>query len=178
MTLIPQALRTAWNVSGFFSERVMNRENNNTSVTLIEVDQSGKIEQFDVNTVVALSNHHKYSVLLPKPVKQAVYYENKLKISDLKYKLFAITAFYCIKDFIDYDTPIAICREYAGNERLIKEVILGLLKGASINIPHTNINFGILTKKSPAHKLAISVFRKKIKPDITLTRKHVESLLR
>lgn len=156
----------------------MNTENMKHFMSCIEVDQSGKVEQFDVNTIVALSNHHKYSVLLPKSVKQAIYYENKLRISDLKYKLFAITTFYCIKDFIDDDNLIVICKEYTGNERLIKEAILGLLNRSSINVSHNSINFGILTKSSPAHELAISVFRKQTEPDLVLTRKHIENLLR
>jgi hypothetical protein len=156
----------------------MNTENNNVFVTFAEVDQSGKIEQFDVNTVVALSNHHKYAVLLPKAIKQELYYENKTRINDLKYKLFAITTFYCIKKFIDDNTPIAICQEYTGKELLIKSEIVQLLRGYCIDINPKLIVFGIITKASPAHELALSVFRKTRKPDVVLSKNAVEKLLR
>ena len=48
-------------------------------MSYIEVDQSGKVEQLRLDTVVALSNDENFSVLLPKKLKREVYMENKGK---------------------------------------------------------------------------------------------------
>ncbi len=48
----------------------------------IEVDQSGKIEQTDMDTIITFSNRHQYAVLLPKEVKRKLGY--KMTTEDAK----------------------------------------------------------------------------------------------
>lgn len=91
-----------------------------------EVDQSGKIEQFNMDTVVALSYGKNFSVLLPKRVKQEIFMKNKCKFDKLKYKLFVTALFYCMKEIISDETKVVICKEYEGNEQFLKSELVNL----------------------------------------------------
>jgi hypothetical protein len=147
-------------------------------MSYIEVDQSGKVEQLRLDTVVALSNDKKYSVLLPKSVKSNLFIEYKGKIKNLKYRLFSILLFYGLVEFIGDDLKTVICREYTGKDMMLKSELFRLLRSKSIHIDPKTVSFNIITKNSPAHELAISVLRKQNKPDLILSKKHVENLLK
>lgn len=147
-------------------------------MSYIEVDQSGKVEQFNMDTVVALSNDRKYAVLIPKKVKQEIFMSHKTQCDNLKYKMFSTALYYCIKNFIDENRLTLICTEYERKESIIKAFLVDLLKENNLYANYKLIRFGILTKKSPAHKLAISVFRKTKEPDIALSANHICPLLK
>ena len=146
-------------------------------MSYIEVDQSGKIEQLNLDTVVAASNSRKYSILIPKNVKKQIFIENRSKIMSLKYKLFAIALFYCVKDIINSNSKIVICLEYTGKDELIKSELLKLLRLTQIKIKPKRIQFDIITRKSSAHELAIATFRRIKLPDKLISLQDVTKLL-
>ena len=64
----------------------------------IEIDQSGKIEQLNKDTAIAFSNKTQYSVLIQKDVKQKLFKIYKGKVKELRYRLFCIGVYFCLKD--------------------------------------------------------------------------------
>lgn len=144
----------------------------------IEVDQSGKIEQLNKNSVIALSNVTQYSILIPKEVKQEAYRLYKGKVKNLRYRLFCIGVYFCLRNYIREKVLISICCEYKGMENLIKSFLLDYLRKDNPNIDSKIIRFGKIGKNSNAHVVAIDVYRGNRKPNEILSLKEVEKCLR
>ena len=144
----------------------------------IEVDQSGKIEQLDMNTVIAFSNKNQYSVLISKEVKQQVYKLYKGKVKDLRYRLFCIGVYYCLKDYIKEKELITICFEYQGKENLIKSFLLDYLRKEHAVIDPRIIRFGKIGRQSNAYAVAIDVYRGNRRPNRILTLQEIERWLK
>lgn len=144
----------------------------------VEVDQSGKIEQLNKDSVIAFSNKNQYSILIPKLVKQEAYKLYKGKAKNLRYKLFCIGIYYCLKDYIKEKELITICCEYQGKENLIKSLLLDYLRKDYAQIDPKIMRFGIIGKKSNAHAVAIDVFRGNRRPNKILSLKEVERWLK
>lgn len=143
-----------------------------------EVDQSGKIEQLNLDTVVALSNDRQFSVMIPKKVKKDLFVKYKGRLPGLKYKLFSIALFECLKDLINLESKIVICKEYTGHELLLKAQIAQLLDAAGLIVGKKAIRFSEIGKRSPAHTLALSVLRKDQKADRILDISSIEEKLK
>lgn len=137
----------------------------------IEVDQSGKIEQFGKDTVIAFSNGNHDSVILPRKVKQEVFVEKKAKIRNLVLKMFSICLFYLLDGHIENKESVMICKEYFGWEFFIKRELLELLKERSFD--KGIIRFGIIGKKSDAHRVALLTGRKAIEPGRRLRKEEI-----
>jgi len=175
----------------------------------IEIDQSGKIEQLNKDSVIAFSNKNQYSVLIPKSVKQEAYNLYKGKIKELRYRLFCIAIYYCLRDYthgqnlLSNSCPfviskrhylllkflclllhikgkelITICCEYKGKENLIKSLLLSYLRKDSLEIDSRVIRFGVISKKSNAHAVAIDAFRGNRRPNKILSLNEVEKCLK
>ena len=144
----------------------------------IEVDQSGKIEQLDKDSIIAFSNKNQYSVLIPKELKRELYVLYKGKVKDLRYRLFCIGVYYCLKDYIKEKELVTICCEYTGQENLIKSFLLDYLRKSYQSADPKIIRFGEIGKQSNAHSAAIDVFRGNRKPNKILSLKDIEKCLR
>jgi len=144
----------------------------------IEVDQSGKIEQLDKNTIIAFSNKNQYSVSITKEIKKEVYKLYKLNVKDLRYRLFCIGVYYCLKDYMKEKELITICCEYQGKENLIKSFLLDYLRRDYAKIEPKIIRFGRIGKQSNAHAVAIDVFRGNRRPNKILSLKDIEKCLK
>ncbi len=143
----------------------------------VEIDQSGKIEHSNRLTVIAYANNGKSkSLLISGPEKQLLLtlarqldWPQKTFI----FKIFAALIFVLIKD--DLLTSVTIDHEYPGHEGTIKNVLLSLFEKAHTKPPV--IRFGHIGKVSPAHVVAIDVFRRTRKADYIVTAKEVLQLL-
>jgi len=144
----------------------------------IEVDQSGKIEQLNKNTVIAFSNKNQYSVLIPKEIKQEVYRLYKGNVKELRYRIFCIGVYYCLKDYIKEKELITICFEYWGKENLIRSFLLDYFRKDSALLDSKIIRFGKIGKQSNAHAVAIDVHRGNRKSNKTLTLGEIEKWLK
>ena len=144
----------------------------------IEVDQSGKIEQLNMNSVIAFSNKNQYSVLISKEVKREVYKIYKGKVKELRYRLFCVGVYFCLKEYIREKELITICCEYAGKENLIKSFLLGYLRKDYPAVDPKIIRFGMIGKKSNAHAVAIDVYRGNRRPNKILSLSEVEKWLK
>jgi hypothetical protein len=70
---------------------------------------------------------------------------------------------------------VIIDREYSGYEAIIKGMTIQLLKKNRKNVPE--IQFDCIGKSSPAHKVALDVFRGDKEADLIVTAKDVLRLL-
>lgn len=144
----------------------------------IEIDQSGKIEQLNKDSIIAFSNRNQYSVLIPKKVKQEIFKLYKGKIKELRYRLFSIGIYYCLKDYIREKELIIVCCEYQGKENLIKSFLLEYLRKDYPTVDTKIIRFGKIGKSSNAHAVAIDVFRSNRRPNRILSLNEVEKCLK
>lgn len=141
----------------------------------ILIDQSNKIEYTKKDTVLAFSNGKQKSLLIKAKDKRAI---QKIFRADGKpyifvYKTFAILIFLLIKDNLNKIQQIAIDKEYAGKESVIKNFLLNCLRKYGNNLPAENISFVLVGKKHGCHKLAIDVLRGNSKPDMIVSKKEV-----
>lgn len=143
----------------------------------VEVDQSGKVEQLNCDTVLAFSNSEQYTVLLPKSLKRRIFLYYRSHTKQLRYKFFTICLYYCLKDYLRHLTLIMIDCEYQGKEQLIKSILLGFVRRSWKEFDGKLIRFGLIGKKSNAHTVAIDVFRGNRKPNRILLQADVELLL-
>jgi len=144
----------------------------------IEIDQSGKIEQLNYDTIIAFSNDHQYSVLIKKSIKREIFVKYKSKVKNLRYKRFCLGIYYCVKNYLNNYNSMTIDFEYKGKENLIKSLLLDYIRLEFSGFNSKLIRFGSITKNSNAHAVAIDVFRGNRKPNFTLFLNEVEKWLK
>lgn len=137
----------------------------------IQIDQSGKVEQTDKDTVIALSNdeNNQSKTLLIKAKDkrklQEIFRENKIgKL--FVYRVFAGLVFLLIKD-ISKTSQVVIDVEYHGKENLIREVLMEFYSRAKILPP--DIVFRRIGNTPRVHYAAYNVFIGKLKPDVIVS---------
>ncbi|MDO8755553.1 MAG: hypothetical protein Q7J80_16780 [Anaerolineales bacterium] len=140
----------------------------------MEVDQSGKIGDTQVPTVLAFSNGKRYSVLIPATVKrkciQWLRSKGKVKLETRVYiKLFSVGVYLLLRKQIKTLEQVIIDIEYPGHEVKIKEHLLNLFQRTNIRIHPSKLQFNLVGKKSNAHDTAIKTFRGIIKPNQVIT---------
>ncbi len=136
---------------------------------LVEVDQSGKVEDTAKDTVLVFANGASYSVLIPATVKRAVYREltnRGLREKEITIQFFSIGLYFLLRERIADLRQITIDTEYTGKNALIKERLVSYLLRGRYPIEPAQISFGHIGKRSPAHVLGISVLRKVHKADL------------
>jgi len=129
----------------------------------IEIDQSGKVEDTKVPTVLALSNNFQFSIFISAITKRTLLRRHRAKIPPKTFylKLFVVCLFLLLKNCLKRVDLIVIDREYFGKEKLIKEHLLNLFKQKKIFLNPEKVGFRRISKKSPAHKKALNDFRQK-----------------
>lgn len=132
----------------------------------IEVDQSGKIEQTEVNTVLAFSNAVSYAILIPAEVKRiCLGILRAQRVKRIYLEIFAAGIFLLIKEHLNKMESITIDEEYTGQDRHIKRMLFQHIRKVRPDFPKENINFAGIGKESRAHKKAIRVYRGNSQPD-------------
>lgn len=143
----------------------------------IEVDMSGKIEQTDMDTVVAFSNNHQYTVLLPKELKRRLIGKYR-KERQIILKLFVICVYYTLRDYLHQIELIIIDNEYEGKQNYVKSLLLDFIRKKYRDFDKSLIKIAHITKKSKAHEVAANIKRGFAKPQKTLSEKDIEKLIR
>ena len=137
----------------------------------IEIDQSGKIENTNVPTIIAFSNHAAKTILINASDKrhlQQLFREvGRPKL--FSYKLFAILIFILLKDHLSELQHIIIDTEYPGWDHLIKDFLLREIRRFRPHFDAKSISFMQIGKKSNAHLLSYSVHKKRQLPTIVVT---------
>src|SRR5258705_9399155 len=130
-----------------------------------QIDQSGKVEQTSLDTIIALTNGKHYCIVLPRKVKRLL--QNEFRIRG-KPRMFVYDTFCALLVIVLLElkptAKVYIDKEYIGNEDVIKARILEFMsKIDSLYLP--DLDFTLVGKLSPAHLLAAKVGTKKVKPD-------------
>lgn len=125
----------------------------------IEIDQSGKIEDTNKNTVVAFSNSRFKSVLIGAKEKREVQklFRRIGRSRMFVYRSFAILIFLLIRRHLKEIQKITIDEEYPGKESLIKNLLFQEIRAVNADFDKKNIVFRRIGKKSRAHFVAYGV---------------------
>jgi len=137
----------------------------------VEVDQSGKIGQTNVDTVLAFSNGRSYSILIPRKVKQACLHELRRRnfSPQAAYtRFFAVALYLLLRNHIHRIDLSVIDEEYPGKSETIREHLVNYFRRRGVHIEGTRIGFRHIGKRSGAHHLALAVFRGKRQPDMVV----------
>ncbi|OGK38258.1 hypothetical protein A3F32_02955 [Candidatus Roizmanbacteria bacterium RIFCSPHIGHO2_12_FULL_42_10] len=142
-----------------------------------QIDQSGKIEQTNINTVISCTNEKHASIMLKKAVKRQI--QKVFRAAHME-KLFPYLTFSAlIAMLIKHIAPrhkIITDREYTGHEEQIKERITVYCELLGMkNIPP--IEFGHVGKTSKTHQFGYKVAIGKEKPTIITNAIEVLKLL-
>ncbi|OGM70141.1 hypothetical protein A2975_03640 [Candidatus Woesebacteria bacterium RIFCSPLOWO2_01_FULL_44_14] len=126
----------------------------------VEVDQSGRIEETNRDTIIALANKDfGVSLRIPAETKRQL---QKIFRKQGRPKFFAIRVFSVAVAILLQKSKlkpqlVIIDIEYPGHNQTIKSIIGEVLKD-TIDIEFRNIG-----KQSPAHKVAYLTYKKKLK---------------
>ena len=122
-----------------------------------QIDQSGKIEQTNIDTVIAFTNSETGSVTLPAKEKRRL--QELFRTTGMPRLFidvtFAIMVFLLIKKHIEKHT-FTIDREYPNHEKTIEKMINKLSNNQE------NIIWRLLGKSSKAHDIAYKTFIGKV----------------
>lgn len=139
-----------------------------------EVDQSGRIEETNRHTVIAIANKtFSYTVRIDSKIKRSIQRKFQ-KIG--KPKMFGVYGFasgviILVKNSKIKDSVIIIDIEYDGYNKILKEIFVKYLD-KNLEFRFTNIG-----KKSPAHHSAYSTFKKKNKANYIIKIKELEKIM-
>lgn len=135
----------------------------------IEIDQSGKIEQTSYDTVIALTNDIKFTVVFKKKDKRIV--ERKFKKTKL-HRLYIQIVFSTLLSIIikksKVKKSVLIDTEYPGYDNFIKKFIENKLGPKC-----PTIKFGFVGKESKSDVLASKVTHKKIRPNYVVSAEEI-----
>jgi len=136
-----------------------------------QVDQSNKIEDGG-DTALALTNDKEYTICIPGREKRAAIKAMRRHFERLSRKLIHIRLFTAALYYLIRELPprelVIIDTEYVGHESNIKAMLLHWLRQDRPDIPPDEITFGMVGKKSAAHKKALAVYRGNARADKTL----------
>ncbi len=148
---------------------------------IIEIDQSGKVEQTAKDTVIAFTDKKKFkrSIKIARREKRKLqkFFRQLGKPRFYTHKVFAVLVFLLLKSYASKLDQIIIDPEYPGYENLLRNLIGELLETTNRNFERNRIVFKRIGKRSPAHKVANCVFRKEEKPTITVTAKDLLKII-
>lgn len=127
----------------------------------VEIDQSGKIEDTRVDTILAFSDGISGSILIPAKIKRKCVEfvrDDRHKTKTLYLRIFCAGLFLLLKDYLSYLDQIIVDVEYLGREHDIKALLLRLIWEPYPNFDPDKIQFSLVGKDSPAHIKAYSIF--------------------
>ena len=130
---------------------------------VVEIDQSGKLEQLNTGTAIAYANGKSGAIWLTAKTKRSatkLLRKTLIPTRDLGAILFAILIFIMVEK-LPRDIVLKIDEEYTGKEKVIAETLEKLLVRKSAKSWVGKIRFGQIGKHSPAHKLAWNIHRQK-----------------
>lgn len=137
----------------------------------VEVDQSGKIGDTKVPTVLAFSDGESYAILIPATVKRKCLQELRRRGkagTSLYLHLFTAGLYLLLKDHIQNLNLIVMDIEYPGHEVKIEEQLLNQLRREKAAVTGVKFDFLHIGKKSRAHEKALAVFNGDSRPNRTI----------
>lgn len=135
-----------------------------------QVDQSGRIEETNKNTVITCANKNfSQTVLIPAKVKRQLLevFRRKGKPKLFMYRTFAAGVFFSAKKFLKKETILEIDSEYPGHEILIQDIIWEFCE--KNQLPRPRVWYKNIGREAIAHKKAYYAYKKKRGFDKVLT---------
>ena len=139
-----------------------------------EVDQSGKIEDTEVDTILALANGLSWTIRIPASVKRAglAFLRQRHVSRKTRYlRMLAGGLYLLLCDYLDQLSFITIDVEFAGRENDLRGMLLVLLWRKLPPFSKERVIFHRVGKKSPAHHLALMTYQGKKPAGKTITEK-------
>lgn len=146
-----------------------------TKPAKFQIDQSGKIEQTNKDTVIAFSNSSKASIILKAKGKRELQdiYRNAGKPKVFSIQVFSALTYLLLEKAKIQRRMIYLDKEYPGYEDTIKSYLVQLInKRGKIKINTDNIRFELIGKSSNAHLYGYKQW-KKGKADFKVTKDHI-----
>lgn len=128
-----------------------------------QIDQSGKIEQTNKNTVISLSNSTHFTILLQAREKRELQdiYRKAGKPKIFSIQVFAALTYLLLEKARIKNGLIYIDKEYLGHESIIKSYITQLInKRGKVMLDPENIRFILVGKTSNAHLIGYRAWKK------------------
>ena len=147
----------------------------------IEVDQSGKIGDTAVPTVLALSNDMSSTLWISAAAKRECVRQlrQRGKGPALFYmELFAAALFLLLRSHLNRLDLVVIDVEYPGHEATIRGLLLNRIWRIRPDFPKETNTFGHIGKKSRAHAKALAVYRRREPPDLRVSARALLALLK
>lgn len=144
---------------------------------VVFIDQSGKIEETQRDTIIAFSDSKTKAVRIQRRTKRKLQllFRQIGKPRLFVLRVFCAAIFLLLKEDILKITSIVIDREYPGHEDLIRSILREFLKQSSVKqMPH--IRFALLGKNHRVHIKAYSVFKKEKRENLILTLDELKKL--
>lgn len=140
-----------------------------------EVDQSGKVEQTNLDTILVLTNDKCFSVVLRKKDKRIVYewFKTKKIGKRFQYEIFSLLIAVLLRISKPKNT-VHVDTEYQGYENVILERVSYFLK--SLNAPNYHIKFCYVGKSSKSHLFASKIVSKKKKPTKIISLREIKKI--
>ena len=146
---------------------------------IIEIDQSGKVEETAKNTVVAFADNSEKiiyrSILLPKREKRKLqqFFRDVGIPRRYNCQVFSALIFLLIRPYLQRLDRIIIDIEYPGQNELIRNLILEKVRPVYSEFDPRIIVFQQVGKGSLAHDRAYYTYKRKYKPDLKVGNKEV-----
>jgi hypothetical protein len=147
---------------------------------IIDIDQSGKIEDTGVDTVIGAANSSwQKSLRLPAREKRKLQqiFREAGKSGTFPYRIFAALIFLTLEDNLDQISEIIIDEEYTGKNEIIKLFLIRFIRSVQPHIALPHITFRQIGRQSPAHDAAYLAFTKQRSVNRTVTTQEVFRLI-
>lgn len=144
----------------------------------VDIDMSGRIEETTRPTVLALANGKSRCIQINASEKRIVLdslrkmkpHWSRTYVNVIVFSILICLLFEDRSQEIGY---IVIDPEYEGHDAIIKDRVMNHFRRLGIVIRRDQIDFRRVGKRSPAHDLAIRVFRGKSAPDREISARDV-----
>jgi hypothetical protein len=146
----------------------------------VEVDQSGKVENTRVDTVLAFSNGMNHAILVSAKVKRIVTKQLRGRGKPkrgITLLLFSACLFLLLRDYLEQIERVTIDVEYLGKDADIRGNLLYHVHRHGLTLHKDQIAFRQLGKQSPAHTQALAIYRGEYKPNRRITTDELLELL-
>jgi len=124
------------------------------------VDQSGKVEQTNRDTVVAATDGKSVAVVIRSRDKQRLFARAKQsRRKNLYLRVFAYAIFRAIETLLHEDARIVIDAEYPGKEHTIIEMLCDFSEENGRPLNPKRIEFDCIGKQSKAHGFSVNALK-------------------
>jgi len=141
-------------------------------VSIIEVDQSGRIEVLTVDTAFGFSNDCQAAILIPAVVKREsskVLRARGVRPKMISIRMFAGGLFLLLENHLHRVERVRIDQEFPGWEAEIKGLLLKHIRRRVPTFSGESIVFGQIGRASKAHDVAWRTYRRERVPEKRVT---------